>query len=222
MTKYIALEGIDGTGKGVQTQLLVNALRERHLRVGVLSFPDYESFFGGEVGKYLSGREGVKANEVDQKSMALWFAMDRREALRRFDTSALDAVIFNRYVLSNAVYQSIRKIDAGRPPLLPFVEKLEYEILGLPRPDRQLILDVAPATAAGNVEKKGFREYVGNEKDVYEAEDSLQDRAREMYLRYAARIPGAVVVPCMENGALLPIPAVHALVLKEVLPLFGF
>ena len=50
-TKIIAFEGIDGTGKSVQMEALREKLMQRGLRVGVLSFPDYDSFFGGCVGR---------------------------------------------------------------------------------------------------------------------------------------------------------------------------
>ena len=84
-TKIIAFEGIDGTGKSVQMEALRQRLEERGLSVGVLSFPDYDSFFGGCVGRYLTKRDGVSASDVDQRSMALWFAMDRWAAFRDFD-----------------------------------------------------------------------------------------------------------------------------------------
>ena len=75
-TKIIAFEGIDGTGKSVQMEQLRTRLEQRGLTVGVLSFPDYDSFFGGCVGRYLTKKDGVSASDVDQRSMALWFAMD--------------------------------------------------------------------------------------------------------------------------------------------------
>lgn len=220
MAKYIVIEGIDGTGKSVQTEKLREALESRGLRTALLSFPQYESFFGSYVGRYLSGKDGVKASEVDQYSMALWFAMDRFDAFRRFDDSPYDAVLINRYVLSNAVYQSIRDIDAGRGDALDFCLKLEHETLGIPVPDLQLILDVSTGDASKNVEKKGFRGYVGDKKDVYEEQPSLQERAREKYLAFARRLPGCEVVPCMENGALLPIETIHERVLERALRLF--
>lgn len=220
MAKYIVIEGIDGTGKSVQTEKLREALESRGYKTGLLSFPAYESFFGSQVGLYLSGKEGVKASDVDQKSMALWFAMDRFDAFRHFDASPYDVVLINRYVLSNAVYQSIRDIDLGRGDALDFCLELEYDVLGLPRPDLQLILDVSTEDASKNVEKKGFRDYVGEKKDVYEEQGSIQSRARAKYLEFAARVPGAAVIPCMENGVLLPIEAVHEKVLAKALELF--
>lgn len=220
MAKYIAVEGIDGTGKSVQTSLLKKALEERGLKVGELSFPDYESFFGKQIGRYLSAQDGVRADTVDQKSMALWFALDRWDTFRRFDPAGLDVVLINRYVLSNAVYQSIREIDLGKEDLLAFCDELEFGVLGIPRPDLQIILDVSPASASENVDRKGFRGYVGEKKDVYEAQESMQERGRRLYADFAERLPNAVLVPCMKDGALLPIEAVHEMVLAAALPLF--
>ena len=220
-TKIIAIEGIDGTGKTVQLEQLKRRLEGRGLTVGVLSFPVYDSFFGGCVGRYLTKKDGVSASDVDQRSMALWFAMDRWAAFRDFDYSRFDVLLINRYVLSNAVYQSIRDRDVDKPDILDFVLALEHEQLGLPRPDLYLILDVDLLAAQSNVSKKGFRDYVGDEKDEYEKQDSIQIRAREKYLAFGERLPEARVIPCMADGELLSIEAVADRVYeaaKEILP----
>lgn len=207
-TKIIAFEGIDGTGKSVQMEQLRARLEQRGLTVGVLSFPDYDSFFGGCVGRYLTKKDGVSASDVDQRSMALWFAMDRWAAFQGFDYRRFDVLLINRYVLSNAVYQSIRDRDVDKPDILDFVLELEHRQLKLPQPDLYLILDVDLSAAQDNVTKKGYREYVGDEKDEYEKQDSIQIRARAKYLSFGERLSNVQVIPCMEDGALLPIEAI--------------
>ena len=202
MTKIIAFEGIDGTGKTVQMQRLASYLRAQGKTVMELSFPMYESFFGSLVGRYLTAKDGVAANEVDGKSMALWFALDRFEAFQTLDYSQYDFLLINRYVLSNAVYQSIRDIDLHKPDNLDFVLTLEHEHFHLPRPDVNLVLDMDIEEAAGNVDKKGFRDYVGNARDVYESIDSIQARARKKYQEYAKRLDSIVFIPCMKDGRL--------------------
>lgn len=208
MTKIIAFEGIDGTGKTVQMQRLSERLVKRGRKVTTLSFPMYDSFFGAQVGRLLSGRDGVRADDVDGKSMALWFALDRFEAFRALDYSGADALLINRYVLSNAVYQSIRERDLGSPDLLDFVLELEHEHFGLPRADAHIVLDMNPESAAANVGKKGFRSYVGSCPDVYEALPDIQRRAREKYVDYAARLGNVFLIPCMENGRLKSIESI--------------
>lgn len=212
MTKIIAFEGIDGTGKSVQVANLASRLKQRGLAVASISFPVYSSFFGSEIGRLLSGREGVRADDVEGKSMALWFALDRFEAFRQFDYSGADVLLINRYVLSNAVYQSIRDCDLDKPDLLHFVLALEYDHFRIPRADAHLLLDMSVSDAAGNVSKKGYRAYVGDQKDVYEEIPSLQDRARKKYLEYAARLDNVLVIPCMEGDRLKSIDAIGKLI----------
>lgn len=215
-TRIIAIEGIDGSGKTVQAAHLGRALAGRGLRVKTLSFPVYQSFFGGQVGKYLSGAEGVLASEVDQKSMALWFAMDRFDALRGYRDGEADVLLINRYVLSNAVYQSIRERDLNRPDMLEFVLELEHGRLGLPEPDVYVYLDVEAGEAEANVLRKGHRDYVGDKQDAYEAQGGIQRRAREKYLEYARRLPNILVVSCMRGGVLKSEAEIGAQVLEAI------
>ncbi len=218
-TKIIAFEGIDGTGKSVQMEQLRARLEQRGLTVGILSFPDYDSFFGGCVGRFLTKKDGVSASDVDQRSMALWFAMDRWAAFQGFDYRQYDVLVINRYVLSNAVYQSIRDRDVDKPDILDFVLDLEHGQLHLPRPDLYLILDVDLSAAQDNVSKKGYRDYVGDEKDEYEKQDAIQLRARAKYLSFAERLKNVKVIPCMEEGQLLPIETIARRVFAAVEPI---
>jgi dTMP kinase len=216
ITKVIAIEGIDGSGKTVQFGLLESHLKEKGLKVAVRSFPVYTSFFGCQVGKLLSASEGLGADSVDGKSMALWFALDRWEDFSGYRDGEADVLLINRYALSNAVYQSIRDCDIEKPDILEWVFDLEFRHFKIPEPDIHLIFDVDPIEAAGNVAKKGFREYLGERRDVYEAKSSIQQRARAKYLEYANRLNNAVVVRCMENGKLLPKEAIAEKVLFEL------
>ena len=209
MTKIIVIEGIDGTGKTVQLINLEKRLSEKGYKVKTLSFPAYDTFFGAEIGKLLSAREGVSAADVDAKSMSLWFAMDRFDSFRSFDYSDADYLLLNRYVLSNAVYQSIRDRDIGKPDILDFVMELEHKKLGLPIPDRYIVLDMDMEAASGNVMRKGFRDYVGGEKkDVYESTDGIQARAQAKYREYAARLPNVSIINCMGPDGLMSIEAI--------------
>ena len=197
-TKVIAIEGIDGSGKSVQFARLKEAIEAMGHTVEAREYPVYSSYFGSLVGEYLSGSGGVKADTVDGKSMALWFALDRWEDMKNHCDGEYDYMLINRYVLSNGVYQSIRDIDLGREDLVDWVFDLEYNHFGLPRADLFLFYDVATAQAGENVMKKGFRDYVGGEKkDVYESSGGIQQRAREMYLATAERRDDIAVIQCM-------------------------
>lgn len=202
-TKIIAIEGIDGSGKTVQIELLQKKLLERGYSVSIRSYPVYSSFFGYQVGLLLSGSGGIKATDVDQKSMAMWFALDRFDDFKSFVDGDADFLLINRYVLSNAVYQSIRDGDWDKPDIVDWVFELEYNKLGLPRPELNLFFDVDTDCAGHNVDKKGFRDYIGSGRDVYESSLSIQQRARNKYIEIASRFDNIEIIKCMQDGTML-------------------
>jgi dTMP kinase len=178
----IELEGIDGSGKTMYAEMVADELHKRGFSVQVISFPDYGGFFGAEIGRMLSGSGDVSADTIDAKSMALWYASDRRHTLGNIELDA-DYIIFNRYVMSNAVYQGARSGQAGFDE---WVYQLEYEINGLPKPNISFVFDVDIEISNANVLKKTARDYVGGEKklDVYESADGLLEKARELYVKH--------------------------------------
>lgn len=199
-TKVIAIEGIDGSGKSVQFAQLKKRCLAAGLRVDSREYPVYGSYFGAEVGRYLSGSGGVRADTVDGRSMALWYALDRWEDLKDYKDGEADVLLFNRYVLSNGIYQSIRDIDLDKPDIIDWVFDLEYNHFGLPKADIFIFYDVDTAQAGANILKKGHRDYVGEGKDVYEESASIQERVRAKYLQTAERRQDVLVIQCMKNG----------------------
>lgn len=215
-TKIIAIEGIDGGGKGVQVRALKENLQKLGYTVAGRDYPMYDTYFGAQVGKLLSGADGVRADEIDGKSMALWFALDRWESFKDYRDGETDFLIINRFVLSNAVYQSIRDIDLGKPDIVNWVMDLEYGHFGLPKPDLNIVFSILPKTAEENVTKKGYRGYVGEGKDVYEADHGIQQRAMEKYIEIATDMEDADIIYCMEEGRLKSIDDIAKMVMDAI------
>ena len=66
----IAIEGIDGSGKRTQVELLAKVLRARGHSVYATGFPQYDSWFGKMVGQFLNGELGP-LEDVDPHFSAL-------------------------------------------------------------------------------------------------------------------------------------------------------
>src|SRR5438477_4414931 len=116
----IAIEGIDGAGKGTQSHLLRARLAQAGLHVELLSFPRYgETFFARSIADYLNGRFGpLKA--IDPHLPAMLYAGDRFEsrALIQQLGGAADVVLFDRYVASNLAHQAARVALDARPAFI--------------------------------------------------------------------------------------------------------
>ena len=215
-TKIIAIEGIDGGGKGVQVSALTKNLEALGYSVARRDYPMYDTYFGAQIGRLLSGADGIRADEIDGKSMALWFALDRWESFKNYTDGETDFLIINRFVLSNAVYQSIRDIDMGKPDIVDWVMELEYEHFGLPKPDLNIAFSIMPKTAEENVLKKGYRGYVGEGKDVYESSHDIQRRAMNKYMEIAAKMQDVEVIYSMEGGRLKSIEEISKAVMAAI------
>lgn len=205
----IAFEGIDGAGKSKQMQMLKRSLAYRDERIQALSFPQYDSFFGREIADRLMRRHPLGADQLDSKSMALWYALDRWRAFQDKGLDSSDVLLLDRFTLSNAVYQAIRT-PGSEDALVDWILNLEHVELGIPVPDIYIILDINPEIAQSNISRKGFRQYSGPDSDIYEASEVLLRRAREQYLRLAQRFDGIAVIDCMQEGLEMKSPdAIH-------------
>lgn len=213
----IAFEGIDGSGKSVQFKRLKACLEAAGVDVGVMDFPCYDSFFGEEIGKMLSGRFDRTAANVDVYSMCLWYAMDRWAAFQQHQPGKRQVVLLNRSTMANAAYQATRCSEEAAQQLIPWIYKLEYEILKIPMPDLFFIFDVPVATSRANVAKKGHRDYIGEDADVYERDNRFLEQVRRRYLSCADYFPNVRLLACAdENGVMYSEKAIGDQVLAEI------
>jgi dTMP kinase len=198
--RLIAIEGIDGSGKGTQLELLQKALRARGVAVHATNFPHYQSWFGTMVGQFLNGKFGA-LDTVDPHFAALLYAGDRFEAKREL-TDALSQgklVLADRYIASNLAHQTGRVPDAQRDEFIAWLEHLEYTIYGLPREDRVIYLRVPPIQAQALVSQKAARSYTTAKQDIQESSlQHLQDAA-EMYDHLANR-PHWSTIECVDRS----------------------
>jgi dTMP kinase len=177
----IAIEGVDGAGKNTLTQGLRVAFEAAGKSVTTCAFPRYGVSATADVAaEALRGQHGDLADSV--YAMAMLFALDRAGA--KDEIAALqdryDVVILDRYVASNAAYSAARLHQDADGEVVAWVRQLEFERLGLPVPDWQVLLDV-PAELAGERARNREAHDTARARDSYERDDGLQRRTGEVY-----------------------------------------
>ena len=147
MGKFIVFEGLDGSGKSSQIELLKKSLTARGEKVHVTHEPtDYET--GGYLNRILSGRESK-----DIHLQAALFLADRIEhathpehGIKKYLSEGY-TVICDRYYYSSLAYQ-------GADPDCDYewVKTLNLGCHKLPKPDLCIFLDVNPETCKGRID----------------------------------------------------------------------
>lgn len=200
----VAIEGIDGSGKGTQAGRLCERLKSSGAAVELLSFPRYTATrFGKAIGEFLNGRFG-SLGEVHPMLASLLYAGDRfesRDVLRK-SIQTHDVVVLDRYVASNIAHQGAKLQGAEREELTKWVETVEFEIFELPKPDLVILLDLPAATAQTLIAKKSARTYTDKKADLQEADGSYLAQVGEVYRQLAVDGPRWKIVPCLKGGSL--------------------
>jgi dTMP kinase len=213
----IVFEGIDGSGKGTQSRLCSEALLGAGVAVRHVSFPAYgETFFGKEIGNFLDGRFG-SLHDVHPKLAAMLFAGDRFEK-RSSLVECLNGditLVVDRYVASNIAHQSAKLPADERPGFVTWVEKLEYSLYALPRPDLTVFLDVPPRISMELVARKSRRDYTEKTHDIQEASDTYLEDVYAVY-RSLSKDPSWVSIPCTKDSGICSVGDIHREVMRVV------
>jgi len=195
---FIVLDGIDGAGKATQTEFLLKRLKKAGYKTGTLDFPRYyDNFFGHMVGQYLAGEFG----NPDPHLASVLYALDRWESKEHIkkDLDAGKIFVCNRYASANMIHQGGRiEKPRKRKEMMEFLEKMEFEVLGIPRPDLVIYLDVLPETGRKLVGNKDARAYTkGKKRDILEKDRQHLIDARNQALRLAKSDPVWKKIDCM-------------------------
>jgi len=216
--KLIALEGIDGSGKRTQLDLLAQALDARGLPTLRISFPRYESFFGKLAGKYLNGDFGP-LEAVDPRFSALLYAGDRFEAKDELESALATGkiILADRYIGSNLAHQTERVPSGQRDEFVAWLKHLEYGIYGLPVEDLVIYLRVPAAEAQRLVGRKAARTYTSRRHDIQEANIAHLEQTTTIYDRLATE-SNWVRIDCTDTatGGLHSPGEIHQAVLSTV------
>ena len=171
----IAFEGLDQSGKQTQAERLLSAARASGRDVHFLSFPDYDTHLGAEIGRALRGERDYAADVMQLLYVANRYEY-RRDIARWLEQGAI--VVCDRYLASSVAYGEAQGLDH---------DWLQMIQMHLPQPSLTVLLDIPPEASLARKQR---------DRDRYERDLHLLARVRESYLRQAAqanwvRIDGA-------------------------------
>jgi dTMP kinase len=204
MAQLIAIEGIDGSGKGTQAAMLRDRLVSEGRQVALLSFPRYQdTFFGRRIGEFLNGRFGG-LNEIHPFLVSLLYAGDRLESRDTLQAAldTHDVVVLDRYVASNIAHQCAKLPESDQPELQKWIETIEFGLNRLPKPDVTVLFDLPAESAQRLISLKSQRSYTDRKADLQEADTAYLERVRQVYLRLAASEAGWQTVEVERAGML--------------------
>lgn len=218
---FIVIEGTDGSGKGTQFKKLVETLERGGHDVATFDFPQYDQSSSYFVKEYLNGKYGT-ADEVGPYTASLFYALDRYEAAPaiRQALSEGKVVIANRFTGSNMAHQGT-KFDhpEQRRGYFIWLDNLEFQMLGIPRPNLNLVLRVPAAIAQSLVDQKETRSYTDKKRDIHEADLGHLERSVEVYDDLCKLFPKDFTrIDCVRSDSLLGIDEVSKLVWEKVAP----
>ena len=210
--KLIVIEGIDGSGKTTQANLLSEYLSAKGILNEVINFPRYEdNLYGKLIKRYLSGEFGSIA-DVNPYLMALAYAGDRALAKPLIENwlQSGKLIIANRYISANKAHLAANLPEDKREEFMSWIEKLEYGTNKLLKEDLTILLNVDP--------KKGQKNVAGGQVDIHEDDIKHLEEAAKIYIELSKAEQNWEVVECMEGGQMKDKEAIHKLVVEILKP----
>ncbi len=203
--KFVVIEGLDGSGKSTQINLLKRHFAKENIKYHYLHFPRTDApVFGELISRFLRGEMG-DINTVDPYLVALIYAGDRFEAKNLIQKwrSEGSFVLVDRYVISNIAFQcaKVRK-NEEKLILRDWIMHLEYNHFGLPVPDMNIFLDVPFSFTRSQLqnERSGEdRKYLQGAKDIHEEDLDFQSKVRDVYLSLPSGTKGLQILDCSND-----------------------
>ncbi len=217
MGKLIVIEGLDGSGKSTQLELLCKNLTANNVDNRMVSFPDYSENSSALVKMYLGGEFGTNPGDVNAYAASLFYAVDRFASFAKHWKDYYNAggtVISGRYVTSNAVHQTAKLPENEWDEYLSWLYSLEYGKVGIPKPDLVIFLDMPAELSKKLLEKR----YDGDEakKDIHEKDIAYQQNCRKAAL-YNVEHAGWKTISCAEGDRIRSVEEIAADVLAAAM-----
>ena len=216
MGKLFVIEGLDGSGKATQAKLLAQRLKGMGKRVREVSFPQYDSESSALVKMYLNGEFGSRPDDVNAYAASTFYAVDRYASFKKDWREAWEKgiVIADRYTTSNAIHQCSKLPTEQWDPFLEWLFELEYEHMGIPKPELVVYLQVDPDVSQRLM---AVRYHGEDKRDIHEKNLQYLERC-QIAAEYCVKTFGWTVIECCKDGQMRPIEEIGAEIMNCVTP----
>ena len=220
MGKMIVIEGLDGSGKSTQLDLLPQNLKKAGIDCKKVSFPDYDNPSSTLVKMYLAGDFGDKPGDVNAYAASTFYCVDRYASFKanwgEFYNNG-GTIVSGRYTTSNAVHQCSKLPESEWEAFLNWLYDFEYNKGAIPKPDKVIFLDMPIEVSQKLLSKR----YEGDEakKDIHEKDTEYLNQCRKAAI-FTAKYSNWDIIPCSENGEARSIEDIANDVLKCVLEIY--
>ena len=217
MGKLIVIEGTDGSGKSTQFRLLTQRAEKEGWEFRKLVFPQYAEESSALIRMYLGGEFGSSPSDVNAYAASTFYAVDRYASYKKvwgqwYEQGGL--VLSDRYTTSNAVHQASKEPEEKQEAFLAWLYDLEYDKLGLPRPDLTIYLDV-PTDYTQKMMRRREAD-TNTSADIHEQDMAYLATCRKMG-RAAAAFYNWTVIDCVRDGKMRSIEDIHEEIYRHVL-----
>ena len=209
MGKLIVFEGTDGSGKSTQFELLAKRLEAEQIGFQRLRFPQYEEPSSTLIRMYLGGAFGDDPEAVNAYAASTFYAVDRYASYQCVWKDYYQGggfVVSDRYTTSNAVHQGSKVPEGERAEFFRWLYDLEYDWMGLPRPDLVVLLDMPVELSEQLMRKR--EQSTGTHADIHERDEDYLKKCRDVAL-HAAKYYGWRTVSCAKDGVIRSVEDIH-------------
>lgn len=189
MKLLFVIDGLDGSGKQTQAELVSRELAERGYNVMVASFPAYDKESSSLVKMYLHGEIGKDPMKITPYAASVFYAADRyiqfQTTLNDFIESTEDTILVcDRYISANIIHQGGKiESEREREKFYDWCYEFETELLGLPRETQTIMLLVEPEISQKLMDER-YKQ--SGEKDIHENNLAYLTKCYESALHAAA------------------------------------
>lgn len=207
--KFIVIEGIDGSGKATQTNLLFKKLKKEGCKVKKIDFPRYKNnFFGKFVGECLAGEHGDFV-KLSPRIASVLYAADRFESSQAIENWINQGyfVIADRYTSANQIHQGGKIANKKeRQQFIEWLDKMEFDVFKIPKPQLILYLDV-PVQVSQDLlnerEEKTKKGKFKRKKDLHENNINHLTKARRSAVKMIKGSGSWIKINCAKRGKIL-------------------